>query len=205
MSKASGFFRELLSWIVYLVLWMGVIFAIYHWVAQPFQVDGSSMEHTLEDGQKLWMVKLASIDRFDVVIFPEPMPAQCEKPRLYVKRVIGMPGDTIEVRNDQLVINGQAMEEPYLKQKATEYFQEKGDVFTQDFSLEALTGQTTVPEGKLFVMGDNRRNSLDGRAFGFINAEDVLGEADFIYWPLSDIGLLKNYELNEAGTAIINP
>lgn len=203
MDKMSAFFREVLSWIMYLAIWMVVLFGVYRWVAQPFSVDGSSMEHTLEDSQRVWMWKLSEPDRFDVVIFPQPNAEVVEKAKLYVKRVIGMPGDTIAYKDDQLIINGSEMEEPYLEEKAEEYKYGSEDHFTSDFDLEMITGQAKVPEGKLFVMGDNRRNSVDGRSFGFIEADSVLGEADFIYWPLPDFGLIPQYQLNEDQTAII--
>ena len=75
--------------------------------------------------------------------------------------------------------------------------------FTGDFQLEEITGSATVPEGQVFVMGDNRRNSLDGRAFGFIDAEDIIGEADYIYWPLSSMRALDQYEMNENQDTIV--
>lgn len=199
----KAFFKELLSWIMYLLVWLGVLFVVYTWVAQPFQVDGSSMEHTLEDGEKLWMWKLGKIDRFDVVIFPEPFERKDEPQRLYVKRVIGLPGDTIAYKDDRLIINGQEMVEPYLAEKAGEYIQDQGQVFTQDFDMSELTGEAVVPDGKVFVMGDNRRNSLDGRSFGFIDEEDILGEATFIYWPIAEFGSLETYQLNEDQSAIV--
>lgn len=200
----KAFFKELLSWILYLCIWLGVLFVVYNWVAQPFQVDGSSMEHTLEDGERLWMWKLGKIDRFDVVIFPEPFQREEDPNRLYVKRVIGLPGDTIASKGDRLLINGKEMEEPYLEEKADEYKQGQGQFFTQDFDMTELTGEQVVPEGKLFVMGDNRRNSLDSRSFGFIDEEDVLGEATFIYWPLAEFGSLESYQLNEDQSDIVS-
>lgn len=203
MNKVGSFFRELLSWFLYLAVWLIVVFAVYRWIAQPFSVDGASMEHTLEDGQRLWMVKFADIEQFDVVIFPQPDARPGEEEKLYVKRIIGVPGDTVAYEDDQLILNGSVMTEPYLEEKASEFKSFTGGDFTADFSLEAITGEMTVPEGKFFVLGDNRRNSVDGRHFGFIEADSVLGEADFIYWPLQDFGLLNKYDLNESETAIV--
>lgn len=187
--------KEIVSTLLLFAVMFLVIMGVYKYIAEPFIVDGASMETTLKSGERLWMLKLNEIDRFDVVIFPAPD----NEEKLYVKRVIGVGGDTIAYENDQLLINGEAVTEPYLAEKAAEFDNE----FTYDFSLEEITGETTVPEGSLFVMGDNRRNSLDGRRFGFIDADDVLGEADFIYWPLSEFGLLDKYELSADGSEIV--
>lgn len=187
--------KEVFSTIVMFLVMFLVILGVYKYIAEPFFVDGASMEYTLRSGERLWMLKLNEIDRFDVVIFPAPS----DEEKLYVKRVIGVPGDTIAYENGELILNGEAMNEPYLAQKESEF---DGN-FTYDFTLEEITGEITVPEGKLFVMGDNRRNSLDGRRFGFIDADDVLGEADLIYWPLNEFGLLDKYELSEDGTEIV--
>lgn len=187
--------KEIVSTVVLFAVMFFVIMGVYKYIAEPFIVDGASMEATLKSGERLWMLKLNEIDRFDVVIFPAPDNDE----KLYVKRVIGLPGDTIAYENDQLIINGEAMVEPYLVEKATEF---DGD-FTYDFALEEITGETTVPKGSFFVLGDNRRNSLDGRRFGFIEAEGVLGEADFIYWPFGEFGLLEKYQLNADGTEIV--
>ncbi len=187
--------KEIVSTVVLFAVMFLVIMGVYKYIAEPFIVDGASMEATLKSGERLWMLKLNEIDRFDVVIFPAPDNDE----KLYVKRVIGLPGDTIAYENDQLIINGEAMVEPYLVEKAAEF---DGD-FTYDFALEEITGETTVPEGSFFVLGDNRRNSLDGRRFGFIEAEGVLGEADFIYWPFGEFGLLEKYQLNADGTEIV--
>jgi len=105
----------------------------------------------------------------------------------YIKRVIGLPGDTVEVRDDVLYINGKAMEEPYLEES-----KEDNDLFgkfTADFTLQELTGETYVPEESIFVLGDNRINSNDSRFFGFIPKESIIGEVKFQFYPLDDIGV----------------
>ena len=193
--KMKYILKEIVSTLVLFAVMFLVIMGVYKYIAEPFIVDGASMESTLKSGERLWMLKLNQIDRFDVVIFPAPDNDE----KLYVKRVIGVAGDTIAYEDDQLLINGEAVVEPYLAEKAATI---EGD-FTYDFTLEGITGETTVPEGSFFVMGDNRRNSLDGRRFGFIDTEDVMGEADFIYWPLSEFGLLDKYELSVDGSEIV--
>ncbi|RDW19922.1 signal peptidase I [Oceanobacillus chungangensis] len=147
-------------------------------------VDGKSMEPTLHDGNLLMVNKviynLAEADRFDVIVF------HANKREDYVKRVIGLPGDQIEYKNDKLYINGKYMEEEFLK------FHAKASntrPFTENFTLEEITGETTVPDGQLFVMGDNRQDSLDSRSFGFVSIEQLVGKVDAMYWPISEMSL----------------
>lgn len=197
----KGIIREIISTLI----WVAVIFlgikVFYAYVMEPFIVDGRSMEYTLHDGEKMFMMKLNDIERFDVVVFPAPGgPITSDEPQsLYIKRVIGVPGDTVAYQDDQLILNGVQMNEPYLDDMRADVL---GN-FTGDFQLEEITGSATVPEGQVFVMGDNRRNSLDGRAFGFIDAEDIIGEADYIYWPLSSMRALDQYEMNENQNTIV--
>ena len=197
----KGIIREIISTLI----WVAVIFlgikVFYAYVMEPFIVDGRSMEYTLHDGEKMFMMKLNDIERFDVVVFPAPGgPITSDEPQsLYIKRVIGIPGDTVAYQDDQLILNGVQMNEPYLDDMRADVL---GN-FTGDFLLEEITGSATVPEGQVFVMGDNRRNSLDGRAFGFIDAEDIIGEADYIYWPLSSMRALDQYEMNENQDTIV--
>ncbi len=98
-----------------------------------------------------------------------------------------MPGDTVEYKNDVLYVNGKAMEEPYLKK-----FKEKavGRVLTPDFTLEQITGKTKVPEGQVFVLGDNREVSKDGRMFGFISEDEIVGKGQAVFWPLEQVRAL---------------
>lgn len=197
----KGIIREIISTLIWVaVLFLGIK-VFYAYVMEPFIVDGRSMEYTLHDGEKMFMMKLNDIERFDVVVFPAPGgPVQTDEPEsLYIKRVIGVPGDSIAYQDDQLILNGEIMNEPYLDEMRADVL---GN-FTGDFLLENVAGSAVVPEGQVFVMGDNRRNSLDGRAFGFIDAEDIIGEADYIYWPLANMRALEQYEMNAAGDSIV--
>lgn len=199
--RIKGFIREVISTLVMVAVIFVVIKGFYAVVMEPFIVDGRSMESTLHDGERMFMLKLTDIERFDIVIFPSPNGETNEKgdPSLYVKRVIGVPGDTIAYENDQLILNGQAMEEPYLEPLKSETMNN----FSYDFTLENVAGQAVVPEGHFFVLGDNRRNSLDGRSFGFIEIEDVIGEANYVYWPLNNIRTIDQFQLNETGDALV--
>lgn len=213
MEKLSPILRELLSYLVIFAAAFLIVRGFYDLVAEPVKVDGRSMEYTLKDGERLMISKLSDIERFDIVIFPDPIASRRRvslqetdpekaaeiKVNLQVKRIIGVPGDTIEYNDGQLILNSQSMTEPYLQEKIAEYPQG----FNRDFTLEDAAGLAVVPEGRYFVMGDNRRNSVDGRRYGFIDQEDVLGEASFRIWPLSEWGSLEDYELSEDGTEIV--
>ncbi|UPQ86565.1 signal peptidase I [Ignavigranum ruoffiae] len=195
MSKITAFLKEIVSLLLTLAVMLLAIKLVFFYVAEPFIVNGRSMDNTLQSGERLLMLKQNKIERFDVVVFPSPIEAD----KLYIKRVIGLPGDTIEYKNDQLILNGHALTEPYLQDLA----QQTSGPFTYDFRLQDVTGEQKVPQGKLFVMGDNRRNSLDGRSFGFINLEDIVGEADLVHWPLDKIHLLDQYNLSADGQEIV--
>ncbi|WP_226038059.1 signal peptidase I [Aquibacillus saliphilus] len=173
--KYWAILRTVLIAIALAVLFRSYLFASY-------VVDGKSMEPTLNDGNLLMVNKLIydiqSINRFDVIVF------HASEEEDYVKRVIGEPGDRIEYRNDQLYINNEQVGQSYLEP----FRKNDGEPLTEDFTLEQVTGEKKVPEGKLFVLGDNRRESLDSRYFGFVDATSVVGKVDVRYWPVSQLG-----------------
>ena len=146
------------------VLWFLILGAILiglrHFVFTPVVVKGDSMDPTLIDGERVIALKNTEIKRFDIVTFPAPD----DPGKNYIKRVIGLPGDTIEYKNDELYINGKEYEEPYLDEFKGEL--EDDQPLTSDFTLNDLFGAEKVPEGELFVLGDNRRISKDSRIIG---------------------------------------
>ena len=117
--------------------------------------------------------------------------AEKQKYQNYIKRVIGLPGDHVAYKNDILYINDEALEEPYLD-LYKEHLLDKGTL-TQDFTLQSLTDYSTIPEGYLFVLGDNRRRSNDSRdqRVGLVPMEKVLGQAIIRYYPFDSIGFVK--------------
>jgi len=150
----------------------------------PIVVDGESMMPTLESGERMIVnkidYKLSDIQRFDIVVFHAP-----EK-KDYIKRVIGLPGDTLEYKNDQLYINGKKVTEPYLKDYKSRIVD--GGTLTEDFRLEDYIGQKEVPKGHYFVMGDNRRNSKDSRHIGVVSKAEIVGKASIVFWPMKAFG-----------------
>jgi signal peptidase I len=145
-------------------------------------VDGPSMMPTLQNNNRLIVNKVVydfgQPHYGDIIIF-HATPTQD-----FVKRVIGLPGDTIVYKNDQLYRNGKKVPEPYL----TLYKKQRtSGAFTDDFSLIKLTGKLKVPKGKLWVMGDNRPISEDSRRIGFIDENKVVGKVSLRYYPFSEI------------------
>ncbi|RFU67567.1 signal peptidase I [Bacillus sp. V59.32b] len=144
-----------------------------------YEVDGKSMQPTLQDGNKLVVNKIGyqiqDIRLFDIIVF------HANDREDYVKRVIGLPGDTIIYEDDSLYVSGVNYQEPYLKP----FKPFPGQNLTGDFTLGELTNSQKVPDGKLFVMGDNRFGSMDSRHFGFISIDEIVGKVDVRYWPLN--------------------
>jgi signal peptidase I len=164
----------------------GIGFIIFAFVRTFFFsnyiVEGHSMMPTLEEGNKLVVGKLGyeaeDLSRFDIIVF------HANEEEDFVKRIIGLPGDKIEYKNDQLWINGKRVDEPYL-----DLYRKKvlGNKLTGDFTLEERTGEVTVPKDHLFVMGDNRLGSWDSRHFGFISEDQVVGKVNLRYWPIDEL------------------
>jgi len=142
-------------------------------LAQPTRVHGQSMEPSLHTDQRLVVEKVSyrlhGPRRGDVVVFSVP-----QSEELLIKRVIGLPGETVEIRGGQVYVDGTPLDEPYLTQETRGRF-----------------GPVTVPPLHVFVLGDNRSFSNDSRAFGVVSIENVLGRAWFSYWPLEDLGTLR--------------
>ncbi|WP_421384557.1 signal peptidase I [Bacillus salacetis] len=178
--------NELWEWTKALLIAVGLAALIRYFLFTPIVVDGLSMMPTLHNGDRMIVNKLSYTvgepDRFDIVVFHAP------EQKDYIKRVIGLPGDTVEYENDVLYVNGKAYEEPYLEEYKEQI---DGGLLTEDFTLEEKIGRETVPEGTLFVMGDNRRFSKDSRHIGVVDIDEVIGNTNVIYWPIQDIELIK--------------
>ncbi|EGO9264831.1 signal peptidase I [Enterococcus faecalis] len=169
--------KELIKTVVFFACLALGLFLLRQFVFTPVVVRGHSMDPTLADGERVITLKNTEINRFDIITFPAPD----EPDKNYIKRVIGLPGDTIAYKDDTLYINGKEVDEPYLdgfKKALTD-----GQPLTGDFSLKEK-----VPADSYFVLGDNRRNSKDGRVIGFIHKKDILGEVKFVMWPFSRFG-----------------
>jgi len=141
---------------------------------QSFKIPSGSMEPTLLIRDRLWAKRVAEIRRGDIVVFrPPDVPDQD-----YIKRVIGLPGDRLELKDNRIYINGRRLDEPYA-------------VYRTGGSLKSRFGPFRVPAGEYFVMGDNRDNSRDSRYFGPVPKDSVFGRAYKRFWPWGRSGLLK--------------
>jgi signal peptidase I len=170
-----------------LVLTLLIFVVIQNFIAQPYKVQQISMERTLEPEQYVLVDKVTPrfdpYNRGDIVVFDPPADwGDSNTP--FIKRVIGEPGDKIEIRDDGLVyVNRVALVEPYL------YADEAGGPQPTTAPLNESTW--TVPEDELFLMGDNRQNSADSRTFGPVPIDRVIGRAWLRYWPLGTFGILR--------------
>lgn len=169
----GGFLNSLVEVLETLILSV-VLFMGINVVSARIRVDGASMEPTLHAGQFVIVNKLAyrfgTVSRGDVIVFYFPRDPKQE----YIKRVIGLPGDTVTVENGRITVNGEALDEPYLNVKT------------------GYPGMWIVPEGHLFVLGDNRNNSFDSHNWGTVPMEYVIGKAILVYWPPTDWGLIEH-------------
>ncbi|MBD8848484.1 signal peptidase I [Priestia megaterium] len=181
--------KEIFSWIKSIIIACILAFVVREYILAPIVVDGESMMPTLKNDEHIILNEVGknkanNIKRFDIIVF------HATKEKDYIKRVIGLPGDHIEYRNDMLYVNGKKYEEPYLDQYKKEMVT---GPLTEDFKLEEYTGSKTVPEGQLFVMGDNRMYSLDSRSpkVGTISVDKIVGKAKLAYWPLKEVQWIK--------------
>lgn len=178
---------------VFLILVVFVLLGVF--AVQPVVVEGSSMLPQLHDGERLLVNKLVyynirgvrwgHLERGDIVVFWYPK----EPDKSYVKRIIGMPGETVEVRDGRVLINGTELEEAYLDD-------------THNQSLSPLSAKKVEPH-HYFVMGDNRDNSSDSRYWGLVPEKYIYGKAFFRYWKPSNIGFVEHGEYtNDPGSPL---
>jgi signal peptidase I len=177
-----------------LVLTLVIFFVIQTFVAQPYQVQQKSMEETLLEHQYVLVDKITpkfdAYDRGDIIVF-NPPESWTSTGTPFIKRIIGVAGDQVEIREDGYVyVNGDRLAEPYI-------FTDGGPDATD------APGQTEwlVPQGELFVLGDHRNQSADSRVFGPIPLASVIGRAWLRYWPIDTFGILPtpDYHLGAAG------
>ncbi len=178
------------SWLIEIVqtvaLTLVLFFGIQWFVAQPFQVEQFSMERTFEQGDYVLIDKLSprwdAYSRGDVVVFAPP-PEWTSQPEPYIKRVIGEPGDLVEIHDGRVFVNGVALDEPYLY---------VGNDGTPEPTMPGDGDTWTIGPGELFVMGDHRMESANSRSFGPIPISSVIGRGALRYWPLSSITLVTS-------------
>lgn len=163
-----------------IVVVLAIMVMIYLFIMSPQEINGASMEPNFHNGEYILtnkiVYKIQNPTRGDVVIFKSPRNKEVD----YIKRVIGLPGDTVSLQDNALYVNGKKVEEPYLSPDVI--------IFGGSYLREGQ--EIAVPEGMYFVAGDNRPHSSDSREFGPIPKEDFIGMAILRYWPFSQFGLI---------------
>jgi signal peptidase I len=174
---ASSFHRELRVWVRDLLLAICFAVVIIVFLYQPVKVEGTSMAPLISDQERIFINKLVykfePISRGDVVVFWYPS----DRTKSFIKRVVGLPGEAVEIRQGRVYVNGQVLDEPYIL-----------PAYLDANSYPAFR----VPPHEYFVMGDHRDSSNDSRMFGPVPAEYIYGKAVFAYWPMDHFGSLSD-------------
>ena len=172
-ESSSGFHRELRVWARDLVVAVGLAMIIIVFFYQPVKVEGTSMAPLLSDQERIFINKFVyhfePIERGDVVVFWYPL----DRTKSFIKRVVGLPGDEVEIRRGRVYINGKSLEEPYVPSQYID---------------TAAYGPVQIPRDEYFVMGDHRTSSNDSRIFGPVPRQFIYGKAVFAYWPVEHFG-----------------
>ena len=155
-----------------------ILFIVVNLVTARIRVEGISMEPSLHDGEFVVVNRLAyrwlEPKRGDVVVFYFPL----DPSRRFIKRIIGLPGDQVAIRDGQVFVNDLLIEEPYIA-STTQY-----------------DGEWEINPYEIFVLGDNRNNSSDSHRWGPLPMNEVIGKAVLVYWPPDSVGMIPHYELN---------
>jgi signal peptidase I len=174
--------HEIRMWTRDLLIAIGLALVIIVFLYQPVKVEGTSMAPLLSDQERIFINKFVyrfePIVRGDVVVFWYPL----DKSKSFIKRVVGLPGETVEIRHGSVYINGQLIPEPYVPPQYAD---------VSDY------GPIKVPRGSYFVMGDHRISSNDSRVFGPVASQFIYGRAVFAYWPVDHFGSLSTTEAND--------
>ena len=175
--------KEFLNTAIYLLCVLGAVWLVITFVGQRTEVEGASMENTLHNGDNLIVDKLSyrfhDPERFDIIVFP----FQYQANTYYIKRIIGLPGETVQIMDDgSIYINGEKLEENY------------GMEVIKPETIGRAAEPIELGDDEYFVMGDNRNNSSDSRTdmVGNIKRENIIGKAWLRIWPVSDFGVLQH-------------
>ncbi|OXS55012.1 signal peptidase I [Cohnella sp. CIP 111063] len=186
--NSSGKKNEAKEWIKALLTAAIVLFLIQKFLFMPYAIEGPSMFPTFKTGERIVVNKLIfdlrSPKRGEIVVLRSP------EGRTLIKRIIGLPGDRIQLKNNLVYINGEVLVEPYLQSSLYDKA-ENGIKMNRDYS------QYLVPDNKLFVLGDNRLHSQDSRALGAISLNEVIGRADLVIWPINQVRFVQHNSIRE--------
>ncbi|MEB3312656.1 MAG: signal peptidase I [Cyanobacteriota bacterium] len=180
-SKSSGHPNPWVELLQTVSLSVVLALGIRHFVAEARYIPSGSMEPTLQINDRLVIEKITyhfnPPDRGDIVVFwpPASLTPPGQRRDAFIKRVIGLPGDRVEVRNGQVYVNGEALKEGYIKEAPNYQW-----------------GPEEVPDSAYLVLGDNRNSSYDSHAWGFVPSENIIGKAMVRFWPPQRLGWLDN-------------
>ncbi|MBB3109369.1 signal peptidase I [Paenibacillus phyllosphaerae] len=191
-EKGSRAQKEIGEWVKALAIAALLVFVIRWFLFAPFIVEGESMQPNFYTGERLIVNKIIYDIRApkhgEVIVFEVP-----DEGRDFIKRVIGVPGDKVKLEGDDLYINGEKVDEPYLAESIAAA-KANGEIFNNtgpNFPNADVT-EDVVPEGTVLAFGDNRRNSKDSRMIGYVSDDLIIGRADFIFWPFDKVSLVKH-------------
>ena len=155
--------KEIIPYLIIIV----VVILIRTFIITPVRVDGASMDKTLENGQILLLYKLGNVKRYDIVVLDEEI-----EDEIIIKRIIGMPNDTVEIKNGKIYVNDEEIEEEYAYGQTSDY------------------DKITLKDDEYFILGDNRPISKDSRYFGPVKEDEIIGKVIFRLWPINKFGTI---------------
>jgi signal peptidase I len=184
MQLLRKIYIALLDFVEAFVLVGAIFLIVYAFLFRPYQVNGESMGPNFQDKEyiltSLISLKISELERGDVIVFQAPTNAEKD----YIKRVIGIPGDTVELINGKVYVNGQKLNEAYLSENTST----DSRVFLREGAVK------TVPPDSYFVLGDNRSISSDSREWGFVKKEEIIGKSVLVYWPVNRFRILDSVD-----------
>lgn len=181
-EKEPNFWKEILGWVLYIAIIIGATYFIVTFVGQRTRVSGDSMESSLHNGDNLIVDKISyrfrDPERYEIIVFPY----QYQENTFYIKRIIGLPGETVQVKDGEVYINGKLLGENYGLEQI-----EEGK---EGLAMEPIT----LGKDEYFVLGDNRNHSSDSRdpSVGVLTRDDLIGRAWVRIWPLNSIGVIPH-------------
>lgn len=181
MKESKNIKKEMIEFVKLLAFWFVIFMVVTKFIVNPIQVIGDSMYPTLKNKERGFSSIISThfnINRFDIVV----VKAKDNPKEHWVKRIIGMPNETIEYKNDVLYIDGKPLEQDFFNESYVESEKNIYGQFTDDF------GPITLKEDEYFLMGDNRQHSTDSRAVGFFHRSEITSVGIFIYYPFEEFG-----------------
>jgi len=175
-DSSGGIGREIRTWIRDIVFAALTAVLIVVFVVQPVKVEGTSMQPHLADQERIFVNKflyhVSEIDRGDIVVFWYPK----DPAKSFIKRVVGLPGETLKIDSGRVYVNGSPLDEPYVP---------------GEYADSSYFGPAVVSPGSYFVLGDHRNSSNDSRNWGMVPVQNIFGKAVLRYWPISKFGLIE--------------